>query len=160
MIKDTLTAVKEALKTVPDLRYTAEDWGQLDFFNQPPVRFPCVLLDAEEVRYSDSGRGFQQGEASLTVRVADNRIFNGSFQAPASQAEFAMFDLLQAVYKALQGLSGPGFSPLTRSRCVPGPGGTTVSASSACRSTSRSPTRTPRKNGKNMRRYCSGVVSP
>ena len=33
MIKDTLTAVKEALKTVPDLRYTAEDWGQLDFFN-------------------------------------------------------------------------------------------------------------------------------
>ena len=109
MIKDTLTAVKEALKTVPDLRYTAEDWGQLDFFNQPPVRFPCVLLDAEEVRYSDSGRGFQQGEASLTVRVADNRVFNGSFQAPASQAEFAMFDLLQAVYQALQGLSGPGF---------------------------------------------------
>ena len=104
MIKDTLTAVKEALKTVPDLRYTAEDWGQLDFFNQPPVRFPCVLLDAEEVRYSDSGRGFQQGEASLTVRVADNRVFNGSFQAPASQAEFAMFDLLQAVYQALQGV--------------------------------------------------------
>lgn len=82
MIKDTLTAVKEALKTVPDLRYTAEDWGQLDFFNQPPVRFPCVLLDAEEVRYSDSGRGFQQGEASLTVRVADNRVFNGSFRPP------------------------------------------------------------------------------
>ena len=145
MIKDTLTAVKEALKTVPDLRYTAEDWGQLDFFNQPPVRFPCVLLDAEEVRYSDSGRGFQQGEASLTVRVADNRVFNGSFQAPASQAEFAMFDLLQAVYKALQGLA-PGAS---------GPGGTTVSASSACRSTSRSPTRTPRKNGKN-----TAVIAP
>ena len=124
MIKDTLTAVKEALKTVPDLRYTTEDWGQLDFFNQPPVRFPCVLLDAEEVRYSDSGRGFQQGEASLTVRVADNRVFNGSFQAPASQAES-------------------------------GPGGTTVSASSACRSTSRSPTRTPRKNGKN-----TAVIAP
>ena len=106
MIKETLTAAKEALKSIPSLRYTAEDWGQLDSFNQPPVRFPCVLLDVEEIRYSDNGRGSQQGEASLTVRVADNRAVN------------AMFDLLQAVYKALQGLSGPGFSPLTRRHTV------------------------------------------
>jgi hypothetical protein len=118
MIKETLTAAKEALKSIPSLRYTAEDWGQLDSFNQPPVRFPCVLLDVEEIRYSDNGRGSQQGEASLTVRVADNRAVNGSFQAPPSTSEFAMFDLLQAVYKALQGLSGPGFSPLTRRHTV------------------------------------------
>ena len=27
---------------VPDLRYIAEDWGQLDFYNDaPPVKFPC-----------------------------------------------------------------------------------------------------------------------
>lgn len=123
------------------------------------MRFPCVLLDAEEVRYSDSGRGFQQGEASLTVRVADNRVFNGSFQAPASQTEFAMFDLLQAVYKALQGLSGPGFSPLTRSRCVrarrdDGIREFRMSFDFAFTDADAA------KNGKNMRRYCSGVVSP
>ena len=116
MIKDTLTAVKEALKTVPDLRYTAEDWDSSIFSTSRPCAFPAFCSTRRKYAYSDSGRGFQQGEASLTVRVADNRIFNGSFQAPASQAEFAMFDLLQAVYQALQGLSGPGFSPLTRSR--------------------------------------------
>lgn len=118
MLKNVLQSVKSALQGIPEIRYAAEDWGQLDYFNQPPVRFPCVLVDVEEVSYSDNGRNCQQGAASMTVRVADNRIFNGSFHTPPSEAEFGMFDLLQKVYKALQGLSGPSFSPLTRSRCV------------------------------------------
>lgn len=114
MIKDALKAVKEALQGVKELRYAGEDWGQLDYFTQKPVKFPAALVDVEEVSYSNNaGRG-QQGIASLTVRVADSQVVNGSFQAPATEREFSTFDLLQAITAALHGLSGPTFSPLVR----------------------------------------------
>lgn len=118
MLKNVMKAVKEALQQVPELRYAGEDWGQLDYFRQSPVKFPCALVDVEAVDYSDNGARYQQGIGSLTVRVADSRMFNGSFQAPPSDTEFAAFDLLQSVYKALQGLSGETFSPLTRTKLV------------------------------------------
>lgn len=118
MIKDALIAVKTALQNVSALRYSGEDWGQLDYFRQVPVRFPCALVEIEQVTYSDNSRRCQQGVALLTVRIADNRIFNGSFQSPASEEEFAIYDLLQTIYATLQGLSGTTFSPLTRRNLI------------------------------------------
>lgn len=118
MIKDALRAVKSALQEIEELRYSGEDWGQLDYFTQKPVKYPCALVDVEEVDYSNNaGRG-QQGIATLTVRVADCRMFNGSFQAPPSETEFAAFDLLQTITTALHGLSGDTFSPLVRTGIV------------------------------------------
>lgn len=118
MIKDVLMAVKTALQGVPGLRYAGEDWGQIDYFRQSPVKFPCALVDVEEVSFSNNGLQGQQGVGQLTVRVADSRVFNGSFQAPPSEKEFEMFDLLTEVTAALHGLSGETFSPLTRSQLV------------------------------------------
>lgn len=119
MIKDALKAVKTALSDVEGLRYTAEDWGQLDYFTtSPSVSFPCALVDVEAVDYSSSGRGVQTGAARLTVRIADNRIFNGSFRAPQHGDDFEMLDLLQRIYKALQGVSSETFTPLNRTKQV------------------------------------------
>ena len=116
MIKDVLIAVKTALQGVSELRYAGEDWGQIDYFRKPPVKFPCALIDVEEVDYSDDAPRYQQGDGLLTIRVADIRMVNDSFQSPPSKHEFGIFDLLQSVYKALQGLSGDTFSPLTRTK--------------------------------------------
>lgn len=118
MIKEALKAVKTALQNIKELRYSGEDWGQLDYFAQKPVKFPCALVDIEEVEYSNNAPRAQQGIAGLTVRVADSRMFNGSFQAPPSETEFATFDLLQTITAALHGLSGPTFSPLVRTGIV------------------------------------------
>lgn len=118
MIKEALKAVKTALQQIEPLRYSAEDWGQLDYFAQKPVKFPCALVDVEEVRYSNNATRSQQGIAELTVRLADSRMFNGSFQSPPNDAEFAIFDLLQAVVNALHGLSGETFSPLVRTGTI------------------------------------------
>lgn len=118
MIKEALQAVKTALQNIKELRYSGEDWGQLDYFAQKPVKFPCALVDIEEVGYANVSRNGQQGTASLTVRVADSRVFNGSFQSPPSDTEFAVFDLLQTIANALHGLSGPTFSPLVRTGLV------------------------------------------
>lgn len=119
MIKDALKAVKTALSDVEGIRYAAEDWGQLDYFTtSPAVNFPCVLIDLEAVDYSVAGRGVQTGAARLTVRIADNRGYNGSFKAPQHGDDFGMFDLLQRVYGALQGLRSQTFTPLNRTKQV------------------------------------------
>lgn len=118
MIKEALKAVKTALQEIEELRYAGEDWGQLDYFTQKPVKFPCALVDVEEVAYSDNALRRQQSAATLMVRVADSRMFNGSFQSPPSETEFAMFDLLQRIAHALHGLSGPTFSPFVRTGLV------------------------------------------
>lgn len=118
MIKEALKAVKTALQEIPELRYTGEDWGQLDYFAQKPVKFPCALVDLEEVDYTDNAPRRQQAIASLTVRVADSQVVSGSFQSPSTGREFALFDLLQRVAEALHGLSGETFSPLVRTGLV------------------------------------------
>ena len=60
------------LELLPEkIAYLAEDWGQLDFYNErPPVNFPCVLIDIAEAEFSDCTRKVQLREAILTVRVA------------------------------------------------------------------------------------------
>lgn len=95
--------------------YLAEDWGQLDFHNErPPVNFPCVLIDIEEVQYTDCTRKQQQGDAILTVRVAHYDPVNVSAAASDRNRAFRMFELLRMIYARLQGLSGEDFSGLTR----------------------------------------------
>ena len=104
------------LELLPEkIAYLAEDWGQLDFYNErPPVNFPCVLIDIAEAEFSDCTRKVQLGEAILTVRVAHFDPVNISALAPNRNKAFRMFVLLRLIYTQLQGLSGEGFSGLTR----------------------------------------------
>lgn len=98
-----------------NIAYLAEDWGQLDFYNErPPVNFPCVLLDIEEAQYSDLTRKAQRGDAILTLRVAHYDPVNISATAPDRERAFRIFALMRMIYARLQGLSGEDFSGLTR----------------------------------------------
>lgn len=101
------------LELLPEkIAYLAEDWGQLDFYNErPPVNFPCVLIDIAEAEFSDCTRKVQLGEAILTVRVAHFDPVNISALAPNRNKAFRMFVLLRLIYTQLQGLSGEGFRP-------------------------------------------------
>ena len=117
MIENAMIAVQDRLlELLPEkIAYLAEDWGQLDFYNErPPVNFPCVLIDIAEAEFSDCTRKVQLGEAILTVRVAHFDPVNISALAPNRNKAFRMFVLLRLIYTQLQGLSGEGFSGLTR----------------------------------------------
>lgn len=117
MLEKAMIAVQDRLlELLPEkIAYLAEDWGQLDFYNErPPVTFPCVLIDIAEAEFSDCTRKVQQGEAILTVRVAHFDPVNVSALAPDSDKAFRMFSLLRTLYVQLQGLSGETFSGLTR----------------------------------------------
>lgn len=117
MIENALAAVQDRLLELypENIAYLAEDWGQLDFYNErPPVNFPCVLIDIEEAQFSDLTRKAQRGDAMLTIRVAHYDPVNLSALAPDREKSFRMFALLRLIYARLQGLSGEEFSGLTR----------------------------------------------
>ncbi len=120
MIKYILSSVQSALKErVPDLRYIAEDWGQLDFYREkPPVNFPCALIGFSSGEYSDSGQGQQLAKIEFTVSVTDMPLVRGSAARPDSEQSFDSYELLQKVYRTLQGLGDDCFAPVTRKRLM------------------------------------------
>lgn len=94
---------------VAALKYVDEDWGQLDYYSpNPPVKWPCALIDVISVQWSNYGKKGQLGLARIRVRLADLRTSNSSGKAPAGQkaASNSFYTLTQNVFKALHGWSG------------------------------------------------------
>lgn len=98
-IQDKLTA------SVPTLKYVDQDWGQMDFYPNPPVKFPCALIDIQSAQYTNTGEFVQQGTAMVVVRLFDLKLSNSSQGAPATQKEDAkkIWQLIEDVNKALHG---------------------------------------------------------
>ncbi|MCB6971839.1 MULTISPECIES: hypothetical protein [Butyricimonas] len=114
-MKNVFIDVQELIKTVPGIRYVGEDWGQLNF-SQPPVDFPCVLIDLGEAEFSQAGQNTQQVIATLNVTIADIRYNGVSARLPIKQQEreFEIFSLIENVNKKLHGHGGETYSRLMR----------------------------------------------
>lgn len=114
-MKEAFKDILERLKTIPGFRYVGEDWGQLSF-EQPPVDFPCALIDLGNADFSSAGMKSQQVEAMVNITIADIR-YNGITPAlPAKQAgkAFEIFDLIDKVNQKLHGTGGEHYSRLCR----------------------------------------------
>lgn len=114
-MKEIFKDIQNRLQTIPELRYVGEDWGQLNF-EQPPVDFPCVLIDLGNADFSSAGMKSQQVEAIVNITIADIR-YNGLTPAlPAEQAgkAFEIFDLISQVNACLHGTGGEHYSRLCR----------------------------------------------
>lgn len=115
-MKHILSAVMERLsESVPDLRYIAEDWGQLDFYNEaPPVKFPCALISVSNIKFES--QTFEERRATMTIliRVADAPAVNGTPAAPESYREraFAILELMEQIGDCLSGFGGEEFNEL------------------------------------------------
>jgi hypothetical protein len=98
-IQDRLTQKVLALK------YVDQDWGQMDFFSNPPVKYPCALIDIQSANYTQSGKFIQQGTVMIVIRLFDLKLSNSSQKAPESQKENAkkIWQLIEDVNKALHG---------------------------------------------------------
>jgi hypothetical protein len=90
---------------VPELKYVDQDWGQMDYFQNPPVKFPCALIDIQAAQYTNNGNFVQQGTATVVVRLFDLKLSNSSQAAPNNQKENAkkIWQLIEDVNKALHG---------------------------------------------------------
>jgi hypothetical protein len=118
MIKDIFIAVEKAItENAPGIRYVAEDWGQLDFYqSHPPVQWPCLLYDVSAFDYSDRGLNSQDAVGTITVRVADYNAVNTSTLAPDHTPPLTILGVISDAYKALQGLDGETFTGLRRTK--------------------------------------------
>lgn len=121
MINDILTAIAGRLGTeVQELKYIDEDWGQLDdFSDNPPVKFPCAIIEMQQAQWRNQGNKLQDGSINISVRVADQRLSNTNLKAPAQQKinAAAIWTIQEKIYKALhtwRPVLYPDFSSLTR----------------------------------------------
>lgn len=107
-MKEILQDIKQRLATVAKLKEIAEDWGQLQY-DQPPVAFPCALIDVQSVNYSQLGNLAQAAEGTLTISVADDKLV-----ARKASEDFATLELVEAVNDAIHGYSAGNYSRMIR----------------------------------------------
>lgn len=93
------------VQEVPALKYVDQDWGQMDFWREHPVKYPCALIDVQMAQYSNNGDFVQQGTATVVIRLFDQKLSNSSQAAPQSQKENAkkIWQLIEDVNCALHG---------------------------------------------------------
>lgn len=102
------------LKLLGDFRSVDENWGQLTF-EQPPVGWPCALVDVEEVTYTSPSRGSQRGEGCIAVTIADMML--SALPNHATQVKRTPpLVLLDRVARNLNGKSTGSYSALVRSK--------------------------------------------
>ena len=115
-MKHILQAVMERLQEqVPDLRYIAEDWGQLDFYNEaPPVKFPCALISVSNIKFESHTVGCRWATMTILIRVADAPAVSGTMAAPETYRNraFAIFDLMDTIGNVLYAFGGDEFNEL------------------------------------------------
>jgi hypothetical protein len=105
-MKTIIPAVMERLTTVPTLKYTSPDWGQMDYYDErQPVRFPCVLIDIQSATFNNTASRGQQGEATIVVRLFDRINLKASGNAPKTMQDNYndTWQLMEDVNKALHG---------------------------------------------------------
>lgn len=115
MIQNILEDLIEKINKVSGLRYCGEDWGQLNF-EQPPVDFPCALVDIMDAGYTSQSKGVQTAEITISITVADIRYNGITANLPARQAEqeFSIFTLIENVNRQIHGHGGVSYNRLSR----------------------------------------------
>ena len=74
-MKHIFLQIQEKLGEVSALKYIDKDWNQLKF-EQPPVKWPCALIDVTNISYSQMGQLWQMAEADVEITVANVRLVN------------------------------------------------------------------------------------
>ena len=106
-MKTILQNIQTKLREVTELKHIDEDCGQLNIF-QPPVNWPCCLIDISTANYSNLGidRNLQpinrqSGKFLIKLTLANLKLTNTSMNAPQSQKDQAWFiwDLAQKIHE-------------------------------------------------------------
>ncbi len=115
---DPITALLLSVQTqlgecVPELAYIDKDWGQLSY-EVPSVKWPCALLDVENVNYTQEGGGRQMADTQLTITVANMRLTPASLAAPNWEDAYRIIGLLGKIHRSLHHFSAGDYAPLFR----------------------------------------------
>jgi hypothetical protein len=99
---------------LPVVKYIDKDWGQLSM-DPPPVGWPCILIDFEQVDPKQLSGGDEKDTAIIVLTVANRRTTSSSAHAPraAKEASYITIDLTDDINDLVQGYSAGEYSPLS-----------------------------------------------
>lgn len=115
MLKDLFQELIETLSGIKELRYVAADWGQLDY-EQPPVQFPCALIDMPGIQCSGLSGASLMNEGTVTIQLVDRPLQRTSAQAPKKQQDYGLvlFGLIDRIYEALHAVDSEHHTPFVQ----------------------------------------------
>ncbi|GHV31582.1 hypothetical protein FACS1894177_06490 [Bacteroidia bacterium] len=118
-MKTIYTAVMARLKEqVPVLKWIDLDCGQINSQKErPPVAFPCAVVGMSLNNCEDRYGKVQVCRARISVRIAQNPPVsrtNSEAAGDIRQSSLARYELIDQVFKALQGFETDDFNPLSR----------------------------------------------
>jgi len=105
-MKQLIQNIQERLvQEVTAMNYVDQDWGQMDFFTDPPVQFPCALIDVQLAQYTNNADHIQQGTANVIIRLFNRKMDAGNPEELNEAIEDArnIWQLMEEVNKALHG---------------------------------------------------------
>ncbi|MBQ8958876.1 MAG: hypothetical protein IJ057_10360 [Bacteroidales bacterium] len=114
-MEQILIAIQQQLAdNITELKYIDKDWNQLKM-EQPPVKWPCVLIDIDRVDFITVKAGPQRAEADIAVTVANLRLVPSSSKVPNRFQSYDTIRLIGTIHRSLNGFDGNGaFRPLMR----------------------------------------------
>lgn len=101
-MNEIILAIQEKLAEVTGLKHIDKDWGQLSF-DQPPIKWPCALIDFDNINFSQQGRKGQLAEATIYIKVATMRLTNSSSLAPNKEDSYEAMLLMEAINDVIHG---------------------------------------------------------
>ena len=111
-MKQYFTALKARLSSVSTLRTVDAEWGQLNY-EQPPVKFPCALIDMSSTDIAAVKPDSVRVHATVNILVADLR-YN---RQPANA--FDIYQTVEDVATKLQGWTDGRFRQLSLTAISP-----------------------------------------
>lgn len=111
MRKSTITTdLQDMLSArLSGIKYIGKDWGQLAY-EHPPVSWPCVLIDIEQVDPRPLSDLNEHDDAIVVLTVANQRIASGSSTSPRASKEKSdeTLNLTDDVHLLVRNYAAPG----------------------------------------------------
>lgn len=106
-ISRTLTALTDG-EGNKYFRFIDQEYGQLEWHNgdnRPPVTWPCILIDVDNVAYQNMSELAQTGMVTVVLRLGFPPFSGTSNITPSTYQQKALYyyDLEQVIYLALHG---------------------------------------------------------
>ncbi|WP_425628854.1 hypothetical protein [Cellulophaga lytica] len=114
-MKTLFKEITAKLDAVASIKWVDEDKGQMNF-ERPPVLFPAALVTISLPSTRNITISKQQASAQIAVKLCFNYGGNTNSVTPDTDRDRSLqyYDVVDEVYKALQGFSSPHFNALER----------------------------------------------
>lgn len=114
-MRTILENIQRVIASVDGIAYVADNWGQLDEYN-PPVQFPCAIIDVDNVVYEEILEDHQQATPTFIVSIADLPPENVSITAPTTMktAYYRVLEIVDEVYRRLRAFESDVHTPIVR----------------------------------------------